>query len=134
LFASSLPVVKFAWFMQKKRALKRRQHSYQSQIEDPYHKSSFPMWVGFLWKPRHTPKKPVTMDQLASEQRSMHAAVRTFFKDKPPALLGNVFIFDPFFGGINLIITLRIGIFHDQLHYEDIARLVQRIKTIPTDR
>jgi hypothetical protein len=46
-------------------------------------------------------------------------------------MLGNVFLFDPLFGFINLIVTLQIGIFHDQLHYEDVIALANAFKAQP---
>lgn len=129
LIASTFPYVKFAWKTQQRRAEKRRHRPYQTEIEDPYHKSTFPMWVGFLWKPRYTPKRPVPLEQLKAENRDLHAAVRTFYEDKDPALLGNVFVYDPLFGAINLIVTLRIGIYHDQLHFEDVFKMAAALKS-----
>jgi hypothetical protein len=31
----------------------------------------------------------------------------------------NMRLYNPIFGWCNLIVTLRIGIYHDQLHYDD---------------
>jgi hypothetical protein len=84
--------------------------------------------VGFLWKPRFTPKNPVALQKLKTENRDLHAAVRTFYTDKDPALLGNAFVYDPLFGSINLIVTLRIGIYHDQLHFDDIFKLAAALR------
>jgi hypothetical protein len=128
LIASTFPYVKFAWKTQQRFAEKRRERPYQTEIEDPYRKPSFPMWVGFLWKPRFTPKNPVALQKLKTENRDLHAAVRTFYTDKDPALLGNAFVYDPLFGSINLIVTLRIGIYHDQLHFDDIFKLAAALR------
>jgi hypothetical protein len=123
LIASTLPYVRIAWKFQLGRAKRRRNCQYQAEIEDPYRKPSFPMWVGFLWKPRYTPGHPAPIEKLKAATRDLHADVRAFYADKDPALLGNTFVYDPLFGAINLIITLRIGIYHDQLHFEDVIRL-----------
>ena len=128
LVASTFPYVKWAWNTQKLRAEKRRNRSYQTEIEDPYRKTSFPMWVGFLWKPRYTPMRPIPLDQLKKENRDLHAAVHAFYATKNPALLGNAFVYDPFFGSINLIVTLRIGIYHDQLHFDDVFCMASALK------
>ncbi len=127
LIASTFPYVKFAWKTQGRRAEKRRSNPFQTKIEDPYRKRTFPMWVGFLWTPRHTPRKPVPLAVLMDENRALHAAVRSFYTEKDPALLGNTFLYDPLFGWINLIVTLRIGIYHDQLHFEDVIKLGQEL-------
>lgn len=128
LIGSTLPYVRFAWGMQRRRAEKRRHLPFQTDIEDPYRKPNFPMWVGFMWTPRHTPKRPVPLERLKQENRDLHGAVRLFYGDKDPALLGNTFLYDPLFGFINLIVTLRIGIYHDQLHFEDVFRMTERLK------
>ncbi len=43
-------------------------------------------------------------------------------------MLGNVYLYDPVFGWCNLIVTLRIGIYHDQLHFDDVLKLIQTIE------
>jgi hypothetical protein len=123
LIASTFPYVKVAWKFQQQRAEKHCDQPYKFEIDDPYRKSSFPMWVGFLWKPRYTLKHPIPLDKLKAENRELHAAVRLFYAEKDPALLGNVFVYDPLFGLINLIVTLRIGIYHDQLHFDDVFKM-----------
>ena len=130
LIASTFPYVKFAWKAQRRRAEKRCDRPYATEIEDPYHKSTFPMWVGFLWTPRYTPKRPVPLEKLEAENRNLHAAVRAFYADKDPALLGNAFVYDPLFGSINLIVTLRIGIYHDQLHFDDVFKMAETFKQV----
>lgn len=125
LIASTFPYIRLAWRLQKNRAEKRCTRPYQTEIEDPYRKHSFPMWTGFLWKPRYTPRHPVSLEQLKKNTRDLHAAVRAFYEDKDPALLGNIFLYDPLFGSINLIVTLRIGVYHDQLHFYDILKLAE---------
>jgi hypothetical protein len=129
LIASTLPYVKFAWKARQRRAAKRRDLPYETAIEDPYHKPSFPHWVGFMWKPRYTPKRPLALEKLKTENRDLHAAVRLFYGDKDPDLLGHVFVYDPMFGLVNLIVTLRIGIYHDQLHFDDVFIMAAKVRS-----
>jgi hypothetical protein len=78
--------------------------------------------VGFLWTPRYNTRKPVSFDQLKVELRTLHTNVRKFYEGKDEAVLGNLYLYDPLFGWCNLIVTLRIGIYHDQLHYDDVFK------------
>lgn len=57
---------------------------------------------------------------LLDETRRVHQEVRAFYEGKDESSLGHVYLFDPLFGFINLILTLQIGVYHDQLHYDDI--------------
>jgi hypothetical protein len=127
LIASSYPLVKFAWNTFGWYGRKHRRRPYSTEIEDVYRRKTFPMWVGFLWTPRHNPRKPAPFEQLKAENRKLHADIRTFYTGKDEDVLGNIYLYDPLFGFINLIVTLRIGIFHDQLHYEDIIQLAQTL-------
>jgi hypothetical protein len=129
LINSTLPYIKWAWQMQQRRSERRRDHPYITSIADPYRKASFPMWVGFLWRPHYTPIHPVSLEELLEENRNLHKSIRAFYSDKEAALLGNTFIYDPLFGFINLIITLRIGIYHDQLHFDDVLKMAAEMKS-----
>lgn len=128
LIASTLPYVKFAWATQKGLAYRRRNRQFSIEIQDPYHQPGFPMWVGFLWNPRYSPRRRVKMDRLISDARGLHAKVRDFYQDKEVDLLGNTFVYDPLFGLLNLIVTLRIGIYHDQLHQNDLIKISSDLK------
>jgi hypothetical protein len=129
LFRSVFPIVRFAWryFRWTGKLMKNRK--FHTAIEDPYRKKNFPMWVGFLWSPKYTPDNPVPLEKLLNEQQEEHAQVRKFYTGKDEAVLGNMFLFDPLFGFVNLIVTLQIGIYHDQLHYEDVIALANALKT-----
>lgn len=87
------------------------------------------MWVGFLWSPKYSPGNPISIKQLYQEQLEEHAKVRAFYTGKDESVLGNVFVFDPLFGFINLILALKVGIYHDQLHYDDVFELANKFKT-----
>jgi hypothetical protein len=122
LFASIYPMVKWMWKWMGWYGHLRRSRLYQTEIEDLFHSPKFPHWVGFLWTPRHNTRKPVSLETLKTELRTLHTQIRGFYEGKAEDVLGNLFLYDPFFGWCNLIITLRIGIYHDQLHYDDILK------------
>ncbi len=128
LIRSTFPFVKFAWrwFGWVGQLLKNT--SYKREIEDPYRRQSFPHWVGFLWTPKYSEKNPVSFSTLLEETRQVHQEVRAFYEGKDEALLGHVYLFDPLFGFINLIVTLQIGVFHDQLHYDDVIKQWQAFR------
>ncbi len=130
LIASFLPLVQWTWNSLGWYGRLRRRKPYATEIEDVYRRQSFPMWVGFLWTPRHNPRQPIPLAQLKAETRELHAKIRAFYTGKDEDLLGNLYLYDPIFGFINLIVTLRIGIYHDQLHFDDIFKLA---KTLTAD-
>lgn len=129
LFRSVFPIVRFTWHTFRWMGKLLRNRTYKTTIEDPYRNDNVPMWVGFLWTPKHTPDNPTSLEHLYKEQCEEHAKVRAFYTGKDEDVLGNVFLFDPLFGFINLIITLRVGIYHDQLHYDDVITLAKKFKT-----
>jgi len=122
LFASMDPVVRWVWKLNGWYGRLRRNRPYKTEIEDLYRSPKFPHWVGFLWTPRHNTRKPVSLDELKSEMRNMHAKIHQFYAGKDEDVLGNLYLYDPVFGWCNLIITVRIGIYHDQLHYDDVIK------------
>jgi hypothetical protein len=101
----------------------RHRRPYKTEIADLYRDPKFPHWVGFLWTPRYNLRKPATLQTLKTDLRQLHAKIRHFYEGKDEEVLGNLSLFDPYFGWCNLIVTLRIGIYHDQLHYEDVIKL-----------
>lgn len=128
LTSSSLPYARFAWRVFFPIAKRRRYRPYRTDIPDLYRDPRFPMWVGFLWTPRYNAAKRIPIEQLVQQLNDHHAEIRRFYEGKPEDLLGHVYLWDPYFGLLNLIETLRLGIHHDQLHYEDVIRQAQEIK------
>lgn len=128
LIASTLPYIRFAWRFFGWYGHLHRSRPYQTDTPDVYRRDKFPMWVGFLWTPRYNPRRRVSLEQLRSELRSLHRKVRDFYTNKDEAFLGNISLYDPYFGWLNLIVTLRISIYHDQLHYDDVVKLAQSLK------
>ncbi len=82
LIKTILPIVKMTWSLEHRLVEKRRDHSFEMDMEDPYRKKSFPMWVGFLWTPCYTPRRPVPLEFLKQENRDLHLAVRKFYEIK----------------------------------------------------
>jgi len=122
LFASFYPAIQWMWKLGGWYGRLRRTRSYTVETEDLYRSPKFPQWVGFLWTPRYNTRKPVSFEQLKSELRTLHANIRKFYESKDEDVLGNLYLYDPLFGWCNLIIILRISIYHDQLHYDDIFK------------
>lgn len=122
LMKSFYPAVTWAWRLGAWYGRLRRSRPYATKIEDVYRDPKFPQWVGFLWTPRFNTRKPVPLETLKAELRDLHARIRQLYEGKDEDVLGNLYLFDPVFGWINLIVTLRIGIYHDQLHFDDIIQ------------
>jgi hypothetical protein len=125
LIASFFPLVKFMWNGLGWYGRLRRRRPYAVEIDDIYRRASFPMWVGFLWTPRHNTQKPVPLEALKTELRGLHQQVRAFYTGKAPDVLGNLYLYDPVFGWCNLIVTLRVSVYHDHLHYDDVLKLAR---------
>ena len=128
LIGSIFPVVKWSWRVGAWYGWFRRKRSYQTDIKDLYRDPKFLHWVGFLWTPRQNVRKPVPLDILTSEIRVLHHKVRRFYENKPEDVLGNLYLYDPLFGWCNLIVTLRIGIYHDQLHFDDVLKQIELMR------
>jgi hypothetical protein len=122
LFTSMLSILRWMWRWNGWYGRLRRSRPYATEIQDLYRSPRFPHWVGFLWTPRYHPRKPVPLETLKTETRTLHVETRRFYEGKQEDVLGNLYLYDPFFGWCNLIVTLRIGIYHDQLHYDDVIR------------
>jgi hypothetical protein len=122
LMASFLPVVKRMWALGAWYGRMKRHRPYATGIEDLYRSPKFPQWVGFMWTPRHNMRKPLPLEGLKKEIRDLHAAIRWYYEGRDEDVLGNLYLYDPLFGWCNLIVTLRIGIYHDQLHFDDVLK------------
>ncbi len=124
VLASFYPAVRWMWKYAGWYGRLRRSRPYSTEVEDLYRNPKFPQWVGFIWTPRYNTRKPVSLDQLKSELQTLHSNVRQFYEGKDEDVLGNLYLYDPLFGWCNLVVTLRIGVYHDQLHYDEVVKLV----------
>lgn len=128
LYDTFLPLVNGMWNWFRWYGERKRTRLYSIEVEDVYRSPSFPHWVGFLWPPKHTPARPVPLSVLKSETELIHAKIRAFYEGKESDVLGNLYLYDPIFGWCNLIVTLRIGIYHDQLHYDDALKQARALR------
>jgi hypothetical protein len=128
LIRSTFPLVRLAWRWFRWTSRLMRDKPYRTEMEDPYRKQNFPHWFSLPWKPKYTSENPVPLSLLLDEMRQVHSDVRGFYQGKHDAALGHVYLFDPLFGFINLIVTLRIGIYHDQLHYDDVFKQISALR------
>ena len=83
------------------------------------------MHVGWMWPPRRV---PVPLATLRAEMETTHRRVRRFYEAKEADVIGNIYYYDPAVGLLNLIQALRVGLYHDQLHFEDALKLAARFK------
>lgn len=44
-------------------------------------------------------------------------------------MLGHIHAYDPAIGVVNLITALKVGIDHDQLHYDDVLQMASSLRT-----
>jgi hypothetical protein len=58
----------------------------------------------------------------------VHGRLRVFYTGKDPDVLGNIYAYDPAIGVMNLITGLKVGIDHDQLHYDDLIEMAASMK------
>jgi hypothetical protein len=80
LFASIYPIVKLTWKLTGWYGRLQRRRAYRTEIDDLYRSPKFPQWVGFMWTPRFNTRKPVPLETLGSELRTLHAEVRHFYE------------------------------------------------------
>jgi hypothetical protein len=132
---SFTPLLFFMWKAFRWWGQRRRHLPYKTDIENVYQRPNFPMWTGFLWKPRHTPENPASLAELRDQIETVHATIREFYNGKDPGVLGHINAWDPAIGVVNLITGLKVCIDHDQLHYDDViaqaADLGQRCSPPP---
>ncbi|MFZ5820311.1 MAG: DinB family protein [Chloroflexota bacterium] len=128
LFESILPGLQTAWALFAWYGRLRRNRPYPVVVENVYKRPGFPMWTGFLWTPKFNPSKTIPLADLQAESESVHRRAREFYAGKDPDVLGNLYGWDPAIGVVNLIQALKVGIDHDQLHYEDVIELASQLQ------
>ena len=102
----------------------RRKRPFVAEIDDVYARPDFPMQVGWLWTPKHDPADLVPVAQLRQETAVEHQKFRVWYESKDEAILGNINIYDPVVGWLNMVQALRVGVYHDALHFRDIEAMV----------
>ena len=124
--ASMVWVFRCAWTVELPWARMRRSRPYEVEIENHYARPDFPMGTGWIWAPRHTPEKSITLSALKDRLSEIHQQASEFYASREPDLLGHVTLYDPVMGWMNLVQALRLGIYHDELHYDVIESIPWR--------
>jgi hypothetical protein len=122
--ASMLRIFGIAWTVELLWARLRRSRPYAVDIENHYARPDFPMNTGWIWAPRHTPEKPLPFSALKDRLTAIQQRIHEFYLSRDPDLLGHITLYDPVMGSMNLIQALRLGIYHDELHYDVVERLL----------
>jgi len=124
----TLSIFKITWVLLFSWAKLRYDKPYQTEIDNVYKRPGFPLNTGWIWSPKYTPSKPTSFAVLEENLSDTHQEVRKFYTEKDPDYLGHVSLWDPAMGWLNLIRALRVGLYHDELHAEQIQDVLQRIK------
>ena len=95
-----------------------RHRPYQADFDDPCKRPNYPKNIGWIWRPKYTPQRPVSVGFLHEALRAEHDAHRHFYTTHDERLLGHVVAADPFLGVFNLVQWLRYLAYHDAHHYE----------------
>lgn len=96
-----------------------RDRPYKADFDDPWKHPNYLMKnMGWIWAPRFTPQRPVTVGFLQEALRAEHIAHRHFYTAHDEQLLGHVIAADPFLGVFNLVQWLRYLAYHDAHHYQ----------------
>jgi len=127
--SKTLTLFKIAWVLLLPLAKLRYDKPYETDIDNVYKRLGFPLNTGWIWSQKYTPRKPTSLDDLEDNLTKTQQEVRKFFTGKDPDYLGHVSLYDPVMGWLNLIRALRVGLYHDELHVEQIEDVLQRIGT-----
>jgi hypothetical protein len=95
-----------------------RHRPYEADIDDVFKRPNVPMNIGWIWPPKYTPRRPVSVDFPHQALSGEHAADRHFYSRRDEQILGHVVCFDPTIGALNLVQWLRVQAYHDAHHYE----------------
>jgi hypothetical protein len=118
--SSTLTLFKITWLFLLPLAKIRYDRPYDLDIDNVYKRPGFPLNTGWIWSPKYTPSKPTSAEVLKENLAQAHTEVRKFFTGKDTDYLGHVSLYDPVMGWLNLIRALRVGLYHDALHMEQI--------------
>ena len=125
--SSNLTLYKITWILLFSLAKLRYDKPYDVDIDNVDIRSGFPLSPGWMRFPKYTPERPTSLEVLKVNLTNSHRAVRKFYLGKDPDYLGHVSMYDPAIGWLNLIQALRVGLYHDELHIEQIQEVHQRL-------
>jgi len=115
-FARRLTIVYFSVASIFARMFRHR--PFEAEIDDVYKRPGIPMNVGWIWPPKYTPRRPVSVGFLHAALKAEHDAYRCFYSAQDEQLLGHSVLVDPVIGSLNLVQWLRVQAYHDAHHYE----------------
>ena len=124
----TLSIFKISWVLLFSWAKLRYDKPYQTEIDNVYKRPGFPLNTGWIWSPKDTPSKPTSLAVLEENLSAIHQEMRKFYAEKDLDYLGHVSLWDPAMGLLNLIQALRVGLYHDELHVNQIQDVLQRIR------
>ncbi len=125
--SSTLTLFKITWVLLLPLAKLRYDKPYETDIDNIYKRPGFPLNAGWIWSRKYTAGKPTSLEILKANLTKIHLEVRKFYTGKDPDYLGHVSLYDPAMGWLNLIKALRVGLYHDALHVEQIEDVLQRV-------
>jgi len=131
IYHSMLGMIRGAWAIFAPLARLRRGRPYQVEIDNVYRRPAFPQKVGWIWPPKYTPGHPVLLPVLRANLDNERSRWEAFYTTHDPDLLGNVYLWDPAIGSLNLIQTLRVGTYHDEMHLEQVQETAHRWQAKP---
>jgi hypothetical protein len=123
IYMRTLPLLKACWIMQRPFVPLLWRGAYDVAIDNVYRRPNFPQNVGWIWPPAYTPSQPAPREVLEDNLRAVHDQTEAFYADKLPYMLGHTLLYDPAIGRLNLIQALRVGIYHDEMHFATIREL-----------
>lgn len=127
IYKSWMGFVKASWFFFAPIARLQRDRSIRIEIDNVYRRPGFPQKVGWMWPPYYTPGRPAAYDFLKQNLVITHQQVEKFYLARDVLLLGNVTLYDPAIGNLNLIQALRVAVYHDEMHIEQILQTLTEI-------
>jgi hypothetical protein len=127
IYGRTLPLLKACWIVQRPFVPLLWRRPYDVAIDNVYLRPGFPQNVGWIWPPAYTPGQPVPLRVLDRNLRAAHMETESFFAGRLPHLLGHTQLYDPPIGRLNMIQALRVGIYHDELHFAAIRELIARL-------
>jgi hypothetical protein len=126
----TLTLFKVTWMFLLPLAKVRYDQPYQVDIDNVYTRPGFALNTSWIWSPKYTPSKPTSLEVLKENLSKTHLEVRKFFTGKDPDYLGHVSLYDPVMGWLNLIRAMRVGLYHDDLHIEQIRDVISRLGSL----
>jgi hypothetical protein len=116
-------ILRAVWPLALPYARLRQTRPYPNDIDDVYERPNFPLSVGWMWPPEYNAERPAPLGALYDKTVREHQAIRAFFTDKDEPTLGNVYLYDPVVGWLNMLQALRVGAHHDEHHFRQVRQI-----------